>query len=264
MRVADVAEKLNRWLPPSWAEDWDNVGLLVGAPDWPVRNPRVLLDVTLRALERAVAEGSTLLVSHHPPLFAPLRRLDFSTSTMVVAAKALEAKIALMAAHTNWDAAPDGVNVCLARSLELGGVVPLKEGPADSWGLGALGCLPESLDTQRFLDRLCRRWNLSWVHHYGPEKDVRSVALCGGSGFDLATAAAEGGADLFVTADVKYHQIEATLARGLNLVVVDHGEMERVSLPSLARGLSSRLDCPVAVCDDAAVPAPLGAKPFSL
>ncbi|NCB17622.1 MAG: hypothetical protein EOM65_15795, partial [Synergistales bacterium] len=85
-----------------------------------------------------------------------------------------------------------------------------------------------------------------------------TALLCGGSGADLYLEASIGGADLFVTADVKYHQVEAILAEGLALAVIDHGEMERVSLPALARGLASRVGCDVAVSDDRALPVPFG------
>ena len=249
---------LEAWLPARWAEAWDNVGLLVGRPSWEVRRPLVALDVTEGLLRRAVDEGRTLILSHHPILFSPLRRLDFSTSPMRVVASALSGGVALLAAHTNWDNAPDGVNVVLAQSLGLSGIRPLEEGPCDSWGTGAWGSLPSVEEPQSFVSRLRQAWGLSWAHYYGPPRPIRSLALCGGSGADLHPAASRGGADLFVTADVKYHQIEAILASGLALVVVDHGEMERVALPPLARGLASRLGCDVAVSDDRALPVPLG------
>ncbi|QTX32947.1 Nif3-like dinuclear metal center hexameric protein [Aminithiophilus ramosus] len=258
MKVSEVERVLEEWLPARWAEAWDNVGLLVGHPSWEVKSPMVVLDVTEEAVRRAVAEGRTLLLSHHPLLFSPVRRLDFSTPSLRVAASALQARVALLAAHTNWDNAPDGVNVILARSLGLSDLRPLRRGPDDSWGVGVLGNLVSPEEPQAILDRLRRVWRLSWVHYYGPLKPIRSLALCGGSGADLYLEASIGGADLFVTADVKYHQVEAILAEGLALAVIDHGEMERVSLPALARGLASRMGCDVAVSDDRALPVPFG------
>ena len=263
MKVADVERVLEEWLPARWAEAWDTVGLLVGHSSWDVKGPIVVLDVTEEVMRRALSEGRTLILSHHPLLFSPVRRLDFSTPALRLAASALQARVALLAAHTNWDNAPDGVNVALARSRGLRDLRPLRMGPADSWGLGVRGDLASPEEPQACCDRLRRAWRLSWVHYYGPLRPIRSLALCGGSGADLHPEASIGGADLFVTADVKYHQVETILAEGLALAVIDHGEMERASLPALARGLMSRLGCDVAVSDDRALPVPLGTvSPF--
>lgn len=263
MVVGDVEDILEQWLPSRWAEEWDNVGLLVGCRSWSVREPVAVLDVTEAVLEDAISAGSTFLLSHHPLLFSPLLRLDFSTPQASLTARALLAGISVFSVHTNWDAAPDGVNVCLAETLGLVETVPLQEGHDGSWGMGAFGLLSRSVGPEEFLDRLRRLWGLSWAHYYGTGKPIRSVALCGGAGADLFSLASARGADLFLTADVKYHQKEAILAQGLSLVVVDHGEMERVSLPFLARGLSSRLGIPVSFSDRRAVPAPLGAISLS-
>ena len=81
--------------------------------------------------------------------------------------------------------------------------------------------------------KLRNDWNLLQTD-MEPDRIVNS-ALCGGSGGDLWTAALDKGADVYITADMKYHQILDACSLGMALCVVDHGEMERYSLAALCR-----------------------------
>ena len=64
--VRDIEQFLYDWAPPDMAESWDNVGLLVGRPDRPVRRVLVALDVTENVVSEAEKLDCQLIVSHHP------------------------------------------------------------------------------------------------------------------------------------------------------------------------------------------------------
>ena len=68
-------------------------------------------------------------------------------------------------------------------------------------------------------------------------------------------------ADLFITADMKYHQIQQALDRGLALCIVDHGEMEALSLDQLASTVTAATGLPARVLPDRAIPAPILSVP---
>ena len=72
MNVSHVMETLETLAPLRYAEDWDNVGLLIGSPDW--RADRVLLtiDLTEAVLEEAIDAKAQMIVAYHPPIFEPL------------------------------------------------------------------------------------------------------------------------------------------------------------------------------------------------
>jgi dinuclear metal center YbgI/SA1388 family protein len=129
-----TAETVSDWLalvheryPPDEAASWDNVGLQVGDPAWPVERVLVSLDVTGPVLDEAVDRPATLLLAHHPLLFRPLRALTPSTPAGRLALRAARHGLAVAAAHTNLDLARDGAgtNDPLVAVLGLTEVTPL-------------------------------------------------------------------------------------------------------------------------------------------
>lgn len=125
-RVQDLLGVLHGLYPPDLAEEWDNVGLQVGDPATLVERLMVALDPTKAAVVAASEQGAQLLVSHHPLLFKPLRRLTPDDPVGRVIWQAVHSGVAIAAAHTNLDVAADGLNLWLAEQLELTGVEPLQ------------------------------------------------------------------------------------------------------------------------------------------
>ncbi len=119
--VADWTTLVHERYPPANAADWDNVGLQVGDPAWPVERVLVSLDVTTAVVEEAADGPPTLVVAHHPVLFRPLSALTPLTAAGRVALAAASAGVAVMAAHTNLDVARDGAGTSqpVADLLEL-------------------------------------------------------------------------------------------------------------------------------------------------
>lgn len=118
-RVQDVIDLMVELAPPRLAADWDNVGLMVGDPSRPLKGVTVALDPTFEAVEEAIAQGSNLVIVHHPLLFKPPRSLDLRKEPGRTLQALIKADCALYAAHTNLDATT--VNVALAKALGLTG-----------------------------------------------------------------------------------------------------------------------------------------------
>jgi putative NIF3 family GTP cyclohydrolase 1 type 2 len=166
--------------------------------------------------------------------------------------------MAVLSAHTNWDSAEGGVNRTLAKRLKLGAVVPLVQPETGVGGLGAAGELPAVTPVREVLDRMKRAWNLTRIDYYGsPDCSILRVALCGGSGGKLWPAAFAMKADLYVTADMKYHDLLDCTQAKLPVAVADHGEMESVTLVELARLLAVVGDLEVMLLDHKALEMPL-------
>lgn len=236
MRLAEVISGIEKRIPRSWAEEWDNTGLAVGDPDSDIVRVALALDVTEDTVRQAYEGGCQLLVSHHPIIFRPLKSLIFKNPGPKAIAAAVRGGVALYAAHTNWDSSGEGVNFRLAESLGLANIRPLVPPGTDNgaWGLGAVG---DFVDEKRLADcmRLAKeRWRLSSCTGFGDESaPVRRVAVGGGACGDFWPDALGAGADVFITSDMPYHHRNDSLAMGLSLVIADHGEMERVSLEAL-------------------------------
>jgi dinuclear metal center YbgI/SA1388 family protein len=130
MNVRDVVRALEAIAPLAHAEAWDNVGLLVGAREWPAERVLLTIDLTESVLEEAVARGAQMVVAYHPPIFEPLKRLTDDRPRERLLLEAAQAGLAIHSPHTALDAAPGGVNDWLAESVGAGDVAPIA--PAES------------------------------------------------------------------------------------------------------------------------------------
>lgn len=118
-------------IAPRWtAADWDNVGLLVGHPDWKLHRTLLTIDFTADVLDEAIRLRCDTVISYHPPIFKPTKQMVVGRwSQERIAAEALSRHIAIYSPHTALDAAPAGTNDVLA---DLCGIVdPRPYAPLD-------------------------------------------------------------------------------------------------------------------------------------
>jgi len=119
LKVKDLLQELEKIAPFTLAEEWDNVGLLVGNPEAEVRGIYLCLDVDLTGLQNAVDKGCNVVLSHHPVLFKPLRQIHYNEPLGELLAVAIRNDLNLIACHTNYDNAAAGVSNQLAQRLGL-------------------------------------------------------------------------------------------------------------------------------------------------
>lgn len=134
-RLADVVRTLERRYPPSSAEPWDAVGLVVGDPDREVRRVLLAVDPVAETVREAVLWGADLLVTHHPLFLQGVHSVAATTAKGRVVHELARAGCALFTAHTNADAAPGGVAEALARSVGVATsrpIVPQPEAELDA------------------------------------------------------------------------------------------------------------------------------------
>jgi dinuclear metal center YbgI/SA1388 family protein len=110
---------MNQFAPPQLAIEGDRIGLQVGDPNAEVKGVLVTLEVTDAVIEEAIAKGANWILSHHALLFHPLKELRIDQAVGRMAVKLVKNEIQLFVAHTNLDAAKDGVNDVLAKRLQL-------------------------------------------------------------------------------------------------------------------------------------------------
>lgn len=119
IQVRHISTFLHQWAPPNTKLDYDNVGLLVGDPDREVNRILTCLDVTLDVVDEAIDKGCELIVAHHPLIFNKIDRINPVDEQGKIIYRLIQNNIALIAAHTNLDAALDGVSFVLAEKLGL-------------------------------------------------------------------------------------------------------------------------------------------------
>ena len=130
--VRDVWRALDDHFPFAHRADWDNVGILLGDPEAPVRSVLVALDATPAVLSALRRRPADLLVTHHPVVFRPLPAIRPDRPEAAAAYALLRAGVAAISAHTNADVAPRGVSHAMARRLGLRGIRPLIPGEPSS------------------------------------------------------------------------------------------------------------------------------------
>jgi len=119
MQLKNLIQVLEKWAPLADAEDFDNVGLLVGNPQDEINKALVTLDITDKVMEEAINEKADLIITFHPLIFKGLKRLSGASRTERLVVKAIQNKIAIYAIHTNLDAQLDGVNGRISKQLGL-------------------------------------------------------------------------------------------------------------------------------------------------
>ena len=349
--VQDILNAVGAAAPWGQAADWDSVGLQVGDAAAEATGVLVALDATPHVVDEAVDRGANVLLTHHPLLFKPPKRVAASDPVGGLALRLAQAGVALVSAHTNLDASARGVSHALARQLGLEdvrvlspiagamrlvttyvpqdaaaavrealaaagagrvgaysgcsfssdgtgrftpgagaqpsvGAVGTAEAAAEvrleavvpSWflsnaitaihethpyevpvviahpiegvdpreGFGAIGSLPEAERLEAFLTRVSAALGTPALRHVGdPDRPVRRVAVCGGSGLSFLPDALRARAEAYVTADVTYHRwFEALGPDGdprIALVDAGHYETEAVAEALLVDVLAEAL-----------------------
>ncbi|MCF4122493.1 Nif3-like dinuclear metal center hexameric protein [Antribacter sp. KLBMP9083] len=244
-----VVEALESLYPPSTAEGWDAVGLVVGEPAHPVRKVLFAVDPVSAVVDEALEWGADLLVTHHPLFLKGVHSVAATTFKGTVVHRLVTGGCGLYVAHTNADAAPRGVADALA---DLAGIVdrrplvlpagpttgpgaaptagpttgPRTDGPgtapdaagAAETGIGRVGRLAEPVTLRAFAERVAAALpaTAQGVRVAGdPEATVRTAAVVGGSGDSLFDAVRAAAADVYVTADLRHHPASELRERAL-------------------------------------------------
>lgn len=128
--VGQICESLKQIAPLHLAEDWDNVGLLVGNSAKEVSRLITCLTLTSDVADEAVRAGAGMIVTHHPILFKPTKRITTDTVEGRLLLTLIQHQIAVYSPHTAWDSSSTGINQQLAELLDLRDIAPLRARPS--------------------------------------------------------------------------------------------------------------------------------------
>lgn len=236
--------------PLRLAEDWDNVGLLVGDRRTAVSRIMTCLTITPNVVAEAIEEKADLVVTHHPLPFHPLKRITADSITGSMLLDLIRHGIAVYSAHTAFDSAAEGINQMWGERLGLLEIQPLidcedaagpgeAEGSASAIGSGRYGRLarPESLHS--LVARAAESVQASAPRLVGqPDRLVTKVALACGSGGSFLASAARHGCDAMITGEAAFHLCLEAESRGIGLGLLGHYFSERFAMERMAETLS--------------------------
>lgn len=231
MKIREIAEAIEQYAPLRLQEEWDNAGIQVGNPEAEVTGVLLCTDATEAVVDEAVALGYNLVISHHPLIFRGLKKIMGRTPVERTVAMAIKHDITIYSAHTNMDSAWQGVSFRMADKIGMTDVVFLDDNRVDAYGdqgstsagCGVIGNIAPAAAAE-VLKRVKAAFEVGAVRYCGnPDTVVDRVALCGGAGGFLIDKAVEMGAQLYVTADMRYHDF---LDNSKRIVVADIGHYE--------------------------------------
>lgn len=243
MQSKDVITILEELSPVSYAEDWDNVGLLAGRRDKEVRSVLLALDATDEVIEQAVRQDVSMLVTHHPMLFHPVSRItteDFIGRRLY---RLIQKDICYYAMHTNFDvmgmadAAADELCLKDRQVLDI-----TYEDEIAKEGIGRFGRLPGIMTLAECAAYVKERFDLKSVRIFGDaDTELERAAVCPGSGKSYIKKAVKMGADVYITGDIDHHSGLDAVAQGMCIIDAGHFGLEHIFVPYMKEYLERKL-----------------------
>ena len=133
MKIKDIAKAVDEIAPLGLAQDWDNVGLLIGNPDKPIKNILLTIDTTKAVVEEAKLQKADLILAYHPIIWDGLKRVTADGETAHIY-DLIQSGISVFCIHTAMDVAVGGVNDALAEILGIENAEPIGDYVANPAG----------------------------------------------------------------------------------------------------------------------------------
>ena len=242
MLCRDIMKVIEATYPKHAALEWDNVGLLVGRTEKEVKKIYVALDATDAVIERAVASNVDMLITHHPLLFSPLKKITDEHFIGGRVVKLLQHDISYYAMHTNYDVC--GMADISAAILGLDGAETLEVTDKESMeGIGKVGDFSDPMSLQSCGEFIKEKFQLDSVKVFGDlSSTVQRVAICPGSGKGMTELALEKNADVLVTGDIGHHEGIDAVAQGLAIIDAGHYGLEHIFIEDMANYLRKNIE----------------------
>ncbi|MCQ2342395.1 MAG: Nif3-like dinuclear metal center hexameric protein [Paludibacteraceae bacterium] len=241
MLLQHIINTIESAVPLKWQEAWDNSGLQVGNRNADIQAALLTIDVTESVVREAIDKHCDLIISHHPLIFSPLKTISGNTPQERCVETAIRHNIAIYSSHTCMDSWEHGVSGKMAEKLGIsncrilvdGGQCTMHDDAQDSpihrltdspihHGLGIIGQLPEPMLFTDFLQVVKNTFGAPVLRYIAPTKDpIRTIAVCGGAGAEFIDDAVRQKADVYITADCKYHEFMDANGR-IGLIDMDH------------------------------------------
>lgn len=231
-KINEILDFFEGFAPTDSAMDFDNVGLIVGDKNTEVTKVLVSLDITGEVVSEAQKLGCELIISHHPVIFNPLKRLDTNSVPYLLAKYGISA----LCMHTNLDLSEDfGVNLCLANAVGVKNAVKSDKGECLF-----VGELEEKTEMKAFAENVKSALDCNGLRYTDVKKTIKKVAVSSGAGGSEIFAAAQIGADVLVTGEIKHHEINAANELCVNIVDAGHFKSEDIVILPLINKLSDK------------------------
>ena len=252
MKLKEIFETLETVAPVALSDEfcakyrmYDNSGIIIDCKE-DIKGALFSLDLSFKAIEEAKKKGFNLIITHHPAIFGGISRI--SADDLI--GTCLKSGISVISMHLNFDAAPQGIDYHLMRGLG-GEKAEILDG-LQSGGYGRVyGVAPVKFSVLE--NTVCKNFNTQRALFYGnKDRVVKKIAsFCGaGSGNGSIQFARSKKADVFVSSDMKHHEIAALLGMGINVIHLTHYSAENYGFNKIYSQISSTFSIPTAYFAD--------------
>jgi len=211
MKIQKIYNYLDTLSPFELQENWDNSGLLVGDMNDSVKKIYISLDLDLDLVEKI--EKNSLIITHHPLIFKPLKNLIPISYSQKIVIKLIQKNISLISMHTNFD--KTHLNHYVMKKIL--GFNYIKKG---DFILEA----KTDMSFDNFVKHIKKSLQIKNIDVVKNHDKVKSFSLTTGSGMGLLNNIKT---DVFLTGDIKYHEAMEAKARGISLIDIRHYESEK-------------------------------------
>lgn len=241
MLCREIVEIIEHTYPKHAAEKWDNVGLLVGRTEKEVKKIFVALDATDEVIETAIQIGADMIITHHPMIFSPMKKITdehFIGSRVV---KLLQHDISYYAMHTNYDVL--GMSELSGEILGLQDMEVFEVTDVEKCiGYGRIGNLEKEMTLAECCELVKQRFSLEGVRLFGDkEQVVKRAAVLPGSGKDMIATAISNGAEVYITGDISHHDGIDAVAQGVAVIDAGHYGLEHIFINDIVSYLEQNL-----------------------
>lgn len=233
-QVNDIYKALDELAPFSSQVSWDNSGVLTGSVSNRVEKIILTLDITYETAIEAHNFGADLVISHHPVIFSPLKRLDENNPAVILS----NHNITAICMHTNFDIANGGMNDILCEKL---GLSP-NEGEIlnENDNIGRICSLSKPTDVPTVAKWVKDALGCKALRYSDTGRKVSKAGICSGSGAEYFADALEKGCQLMITGDIKHHDFIDAHNAGISLIDAGHFYTENIFYDKLKAYLLSR------------------------
>ena len=233
MNKKELLQVIEGFCPTSLQEEWDNCGMQIDVGDQEIRRVLVALEITNAVIEEAIQQGADMILTHHPMIFSPMRKIVFDDVIGGYVHKLIQNGISVYACHTNFDKLDGGNNDYIGGLLELENIRPFDK---DN-GFCRKGDTPFETTFSELIHKAATAFDMEekYFKTVGDlSKTIETVGWCSGAGTEFITVAYDEGCQLYITGDLKYH--EAQLAKEMGLCVLDAGHYgsEKIFVENMA------------------------------
>ena len=243
LKINDFFSSLNDLAPIKISElavergEYDNSGIIIKAHDG-VERVLFSLDLSDRAIKRAKALSCDTIVTHHPAIYYPIKKLDFCDETTSPVLSAAACGMNVISMHLNLDMAENGIDACLANALGAKSY-RLVENLDEKYGYGREFALKKTLAQIKRETKIALKTQK--IITYGKKTafiDLAASFCGGGSSHAIGYAKAGGKADLIATSDMPHHIIKELVEGGKCVMLIPHYAAEEVGFKTFFESAS--------------------------